>query len=87
MKTITTQEVALKPTVYCKLAMPNEVKLSLLPGHGMLSSVDLLSLLVQKVQMSQVVCCTGEKLRCPWKDSGNEDLNCRVSEPMFDVRS
>ena len=80
MKTITTQEVALKPTVYCKLAMPNEVKLSLLPGHGMLSSVDLLSLLVQKVQMSQVV-------RCPWKDSGNEDLNCRVSEPMFDVRS
>ena len=30
VKTITAQEVALNPTVYCKLGMPNEVKLSLL---------------------------------------------------------
>lgn len=81
VKAITAQEVAFNPAVHCKLGMPNEVKLSLLSGHRTQLSVDMLSPLVQHVQMSNVVCCTREQVRCPWKYSGDEDLHCRVYEP------
>ena len=77
--------MALNLIVYCKLGMPNDVQwceaVSVVwPWHLVLGQP-----FEPSGSACPDVCCTWEKVRCPWKGFRDEDLICKVSETKITI--